>query len=201
MKEQEISELFNKELDALLQEGKEPAFSPDPGAMALAGELARADFSGQSLIKESLRERLAASPAGGFLHALRSLLSNNYARAALAAAMLVVALLPLARRRAGPATGLAPAAAVSRFQEVAGLSGSASGEGLFASIPMARLESEPIKGFPITSAGAGAPVALAEGREVRLENGSAIVFETESGVFALERRTIAPEDLFERRVI
>ena len=94
MKEAEIAELFNKELDALLQDGQERVFSPDSGAMELAGELVRTDFSGQSLIKESLRERLAGNEAGGLTEALRSLFSNNYARAALAAAVLVVALLP-----------------------------------------------------------------------------------------------------------
>ncbi|MDO8804847.1 MAG: hypothetical protein Q7R35_10470 [Elusimicrobiota bacterium] len=217
MKEAETAELFNKELDALLQDGRGHAFSPDPGAMALAGELARADFSGQSLIKESLRERLAGNEAGGLLEALRSLFSNNYARAAITAAVLVVAVLPLARRHAGRAPEItAPIAAarlllpeeaahergpVSRLRAAPEPSRNARGGGLFASIPMARLETEPLKDFPITSAGSGSPVVLAEGREVELENGSGIVFETEGEVFTLERRIITPEDIFERRVI
>ena len=98
MKEAEISELFNSQLDDLLKGGNERLFSHDPGAMALAGALARADFSGESLIKESLRARLAAKEGGGLLEALRRLFSNNYARLAMAAAVVVVSLLPLARR-------------------------------------------------------------------------------------------------------
>ena len=217
MKEAEIAELFNRELDALIQDGQERAFAPDSGAMELARELARADFSGQSLIKESLRERLAGNEAGGLIETLRSLFSNNYTRAALAAAVLVVALLPLTRRPAVhapeitvPVTAARPAlpanaaggsGTVSRPQAVQGVSRKAPGEGFFASIPMASLQSEPIKDFPIASAGAGSPVVLSEGREVKTENGSVIVFETGGEVFTLETRTITLEDIFERRAI
>jgi hypothetical protein len=217
MNESEISELFNKELDALLQDGEGRSFGPDRGAMELAGELARADFSGQSLIKESLRERLAGGEAGGFLDLLRSAFSNNFARAALAAAVLMVALLPLARRHAGRAPGLLPVAGIVRLpvQAQAMRAGATASRlpaalepsqnppevGLFASIPMARLEAEPINNFPIVSAGTGSPILLAEGREVKLENGSGIVFQTGGGVFTLERRAVTPEDIFERRVI
>lgn len=214
MNEQETAELFNRELDALLESGRERAFGPDSGAMELAGELARADFSGRSLIKESLRERLAGKATGGFLETLRSLFSGNLARAAMAAAILVVALLPLARRQAWRAPGpavpqeiarlpLAPAAAKagSRLPEEIALSRPAPDEGFFAPIPMARLETEPIKHFPIGPAGAGSPIVMAEGREVKLENGSGIVFETGSGVFTLERRVISLDDIFERKVI
>jgi len=216
MNESEIAELFNKELDALLQGGRERSFTPDRGAMELAGELARADFSAQSLIKESLRERLAGNEAGGLLESLRSLFANNYARAAMAAAVLVVALLPLARRHAGrapeilPPTAVAripldaaarPGAAVTRLPSALEPAQNARKEELFASIPMARLETEPIKNFPIASAGTGSPILVAEGREVKLENGSGIVFQTSEGVFTLERRAVTPEDLFERRVI
>lgn len=217
MNEAEISELFNKELDALLQDGQERSFGPDRGAMALAGELARADFSAQSLIKESLRERLTGNEAGGLLEALRRLFSNNYVRAALAAAVLVVALLPLARRHAGRAPELIPVAGIVRMpiQAPAARTGATGSRlpaalepsqnppegGLFASIPMAGLKAEPINNFPIVSAGAGSPIVLAEGREVKLENGSGIVFQTGGGVFTLERRVITPEDIFERRII
>src|SRR3989338_7394393 len=100
MKETEQAELFNRELDALLLEGKAPSFSSDPGALSLAAGLAGADFSGEALIKESLRARLAGGEAGGFMKALRELFANNYARAAMAAALLLVALLPLSRRPA-----------------------------------------------------------------------------------------------------
>lgn len=217
MKEQEIAELFNRELDALLQDGQERVFSPDRGAMELAGELARADFSGRSLIKESLRERLAGNEAGGLIETLRSLFSGNYARAALAAALLVVALLPLSRRHTGPVPEIAaPVTAarppltvtapggsgpVSRPLAVPEVTRKAPGEGFFASIPMARLQSEPIKDFPIGSAGAGSPVVLVEGREVKTENGYGIVFETGGEVFTLETRSITLDDIFERRVI
>ncbi len=214
MNEQETAELFNRELDALLQGGAERAFGPDGGAMALAGELARADFSGRSLIKESLRERLTGKGTGGFVETLRSLFSGNYARAAMAAAILAAALLPLARRHSarlpGPASPsviarlpLAPPAAKtgSRLPDALASSYTAPAEGFFAPVPMARLETEPIKYFPITPAGTGSPIVVAEGREVKLENGSLIIFETGSGVFTLERRVISLEDIFERKVI
>ncbi|MDD5208086.1 MAG: hypothetical protein PHV36_01740 [Elusimicrobiales bacterium] len=214
MNELETSELFNRELDALLQGGQERPFGPDGGAMALAGELVRADFSGRSLIKESLRGRLTGKEAGGFVETPRSLFSGNYARAAMAAAILVVALLPLARRHSarvpGPAAPsvlarlpLAPSAEKtgSRLPDELASSYTAPAEGLFAPIPMARLETEPIKYFPISQAGTGSPIVVAEGREVKLENGSGIVFETGSGVFTLERRAVSLEDIFERKVI
>jgi len=139
------------------------------------------------------------------------------ARAALAAAVLMVALLPLARRHAGRAPGLLPVAGIVRLpvQAQAMRAGATASRlpaalepsqnppevGLFASIPMARLEAEPINNFPIVSAGTGSPILLAEGREVKLENGSGIVFQTGGGVFTLERRAVTPEDIFERRVI
>ncbi len=214
MNEQETAELFNRELDALLQGGGERAFDPDGGAMALAGELARADFSGRSLIKESLRERLTGKGTGGFIEILRSLFSNNYARAAMAAAILVVAVLPLARRYSARVPGPAAPSVIARLPLAppAGKTGSrlpdelassytAPAEGFFDPIPMARLETEPLKYFPIAPAGSGSPIVVAEGREVKLENGSGIVFETVSGVFTLERRAVSLEDIFERKVI
>lgn len=218
MNEVEQAELFNRELDSLLQDGKAPVFNSDPGALSLAGELARADFSGDSLIRESLRERLAGRP--GLLESLRALFANNYARAALAAAVLVIALLPLARRHEvtapGPTatTARVPQATVSAasllrsavpplppLQAAPAAAASAAPGSLFASIPMGRLEGEAIKNFPITPAGSGLPIVLAAGREVKLENGSGIVFETGGAVFALERRVISHDDIFERRVI
>lgn len=215
MKEAEIAELFNSELDVLLQGGKEQLFSADPGAMALAGALARADYSTQSLIKESLRERLAAKEGGGLLEALRRLFSNNYARAAMAAAVVVVSLLPLARHYPGRAPGFtAPvetagqpvqepparaSAPASRPAAAPKPSRPAPEKGLFASIPMAKLEAEPIKDFPIASPGALAPAA--GGQEAKPEKGAGAVFENGSALFTLERRVVTPEDIFERRVI
>jgi len=205
MNEQETAELFNRELDALLQGRAASEFAPDRGAMALAGALASADFSGQSLIKERLRARLSVKEGGGLPAALRRAFCNNYLRAALAAAVLVVALLPLARR-AGHAPEIAVPAAVARLPlqappAGAGLPRGARAKGLFASIPMAVPAAEPINDFPIAPAGAGSPITLAAGREVILENGSAIVFETGGAVFALERRAVTQEEIFERRVI
>ena len=217
MKEGEISELFNSQLDVLLEGGKEQLFSRDPGAMALAGALSRADFSGQSLIKESLRERLAAKEGGGLLEALRRLFSNNYARVAMAAAVVVVSLLPLARRYPGRVPEVAapagtasqpvkaPAARtsapVSRPAAASKPARPAPAKGLFASIPMAELESEPIKDFPIAAPAALSPEDGAGEKEAGPEKGPGAVFETKSATFLLERRVITPADLFERRVI
>lgn len=217
MKETEISELFNSQLDDLLKGGKEQLFSHDPGAMALAGALARADFSGESLIKESLRARLAAKESGGLLEALRRLFSNNYARVAMAAAVLVVSLLPLARRNTGRVPEIsapvvtasrpvkAPAAresaAVSMPAVARKPSRPAPAKGLFASIPMAELEAEPIKEFPIAAPAAPSPESGAGEKEAGPRKGPEAVFETKSAGFMLERRVITPADIFERRVI
>jgi hypothetical protein len=211
MKESEAAELFNRELDSLLQGGKEAAFSPDPGAMAFAGGLARFDLSGQSLIKESLRARLAGREGRGLLEALRALFFNNFARAALAAAALLVVLLPLARRPER-APGFLPPVQQASLPQQAGApspvppvsarpSRGADDAGLFAAVPMAAPAAQAISEFPIAAAGSGSPIVLAEGREVKLEKGSAIIFDTGSAVFALERRVVTPEELFERSVI
>lgn len=217
MNETEQAELFNRELDALLREGKAPVFSADQGAMSLAVELARADLSGESLIKESLRERLAAKEGGGLLEILRRLFSNNYARLAMAAAVVVVSLLPLARRYPGRVPEVtapvetasqpvkAPAARasapVSRPVAARKPSRPAPAKGLFASIPMAKLEAEPIKDFPIAAPAALPPEGEAGEKEAEPEKGPGAVFETKSATFMLERRVITPADLFERRVI
>ena len=216
MKEAEISELFNSQLDDLLKGGNERLFSHDPGAMALAGALARADFSGESLIKESLRARLAAKEGGGLLEALRRLFSNNYARLAMAAAVVVVSLLPLARRHpvrvpeaAAPvetaSRPVAPAARESAAVSVPAAarkpSRPAPEKGLFASIPMAELKAEPIKYFPIAAPAALSPEGAAGEKEAGPEAGPGAVFETKSAGFMLERRVITPADIFERRVI
>ncbi|MDD2806113.1 MAG: hypothetical protein PHV33_11200 [Elusimicrobiales bacterium] len=205
MNETEAAKLFNEELDALLRDGRGPVSSGDPGALALAGELARADFSGESLIRESLRERLVggASLAGY----LRGLFANPYARAAFAAAALLIALLPLARRQPGPG----PETALPRVtpQSVAALpplprakvSGGAPGAGLFASLPMGRLEAQPLKEFPIGQAGAGLPMTLAEGRPIPQARGGGVVLQTESAPFPIENRPVSAEEIFERRTL
>lgn len=204
MNEAELAEKFNLELDAVMA-GAEPAFTPDPGAMALAAAFARADFSGDSLIKESLRSRIADRP--GLFEALRGLLASGYVRAAFAAAILVIALLPLARRpgpapeRAYPSVQPIPAVLAARPVIPEALPGQARpGESVFASLPMPALRGEPIKDFPIASAGR-MRIALAEGREVDLADGSGIVWEVAGSSFILERRAVATGDLFEVRTL
>ncbi len=208
MNEAELAEKFNLELDAVMA-GAEPAFSPDPGAMALAAAFVRTDFSGDSLIKESLRSRIACRP--GLLEVLRGLLANNYARAAFAAAVLVIALLPLARRQPGPAPENALPQAVSRsVAELPPLpppvrvklpGRQSPGAGLFASLPMPRLQTEPLTEFPIGPAGSGLPMVLTKGRPITQGGAAMAVLETESAPFPIERRPISPEDIFERRTL
>lgn len=206
MNEVEQAELFNRELDAILQGGGAPSFSPDQGAIDLAAAIAAADFSGDSRIKSSLRASLL--PAGaGFLSSLRSLFSNNYARAAFAAAAIAVALLPLARRQPAPQAPAvaaripaAPAPLAATVQPPDALSGrlpaSLRGSGgsgpLFASLPMGELRGEPIKD-PVMQVSAGT--------EVNREDASAIVFESVIGTFSLERRAVEPEQIFELRTL
>ncbi|OIO01780.1 MAG: hypothetical protein AUJ51_07670 [Elusimicrobia bacterium CG1_02_56_21] len=227
MNEQEQSELFNRELDGFIRDGGQPAFAPEPGAMSLAVKLAGADFSGDSLIKESLRARLAGAP--GFTDSLRSAFAGAYVRVSLAAAVLLLALLPLVRRPApvpvssGQAkpkviAGLPlPAPALSEAGQPAGLGSSAPSlqsprkvtfpsaarpAGIvFVSVPMRRLETEPVKEFPIAEAGAGLKITLAEGRPIMQGTGPGIVLKTERAPFPIERRVIKPEDLFERRIL
>ncbi|PKM96801.1 MAG: hypothetical protein CVU79_11565 [Elusimicrobia bacterium HGW-Elusimicrobia-3] len=205
MNEVEQAELFNRELDAILQGGGTPSASGD-GALRLAASLAAVDFSGESRVKASLRARLI--PAGeGFASLLRGLLANNYARAAFAAAAIAVALLPSARRQPAPAPQPAvvaqipapaplgatvppPSALTSRLP--ASLRESGSAGPLFASLPMAELRGEPIK----------APVMeLSSGNKTERQGGTAIIFETGSGTFALERREVEPEQIFELRTL
>ena len=234
MNEAELAERFNAELDGVFQGGKQGPFSPDPGAMALAAALARADFSGGTMIKESLRARLFPPPMraadaraagetggyaarGGFMEAVRGISRKVYARPALAVACLLLAIFPLARRSGGPGVSPASPASLTAARAVppAGAAARKSGApvplgrvaagaadpGIFQSIPMARLEGEPIRDFFIESAGKGIPVILTAGREVRLENGSGIVWETEYAVFTYERRVISPDELFQRKSI
>lgn len=217
MNEAELAQEFNKELDVLLQGGREPSFSPDQGAMRLAASLAAADFSDESAIKESLRERLAMpEPApGGLLAYIRALAGSGYARAAFAAALLVVAMLPLARRQ--PVITVAPPAQAPTVKTArtlpppplaalpaapgpaAAQPGPARSE-FFASVPMGRLEGERITEFPIAAA-KGQPIITAPGRQVTGAKGSSLILETESAVLTIERRVITAEELFQVRSI
>lgn len=212
MNESEQAELFNKELDAVLRGVGDVFSASDPGAIELAAALARADFSGDSSIKEALRLRLAAgrtAPYAGFAERALGLLRSSGARAALAAACLVLVLLPLARRLPGPARPPAAQPLSSPVQavrpavpaEAAAARVEAPQGGVFSSIPMARLEGDPIKDFPIERAGGGAPIILTRGRGIKTGSGSGIRWETERSVFILERRVISRDGLFRRRSI
>lgn len=210
MNEAEAAKIFNEELDALLA-GRRPSGAPaDPGALALAAELARADFSRESLIKDSLRARLLGRPAGPFA-ALRRALGARAAGAAFAAAALLLALVPLLRRSEapGPRPAEAPPAALS-----AGLppppavrarkpASSAPGAGaLFASLPAAGLAPLPIKEFPITAAASGLPMALRPARgggAAPAPEGPAL--QTVPAAFPIETRPAAPEGIFESRTL
>ncbi|MEI7529515.1 MAG: hypothetical protein WCK76_11310 [Elusimicrobiota bacterium] len=213
MNEAELAEKFNKELDGIFR-GEEARFTPDPEAIKFAAALARADFSADSAIKARLRDRLAGAQAApaGFAETLRALLRHSYAAPALTAACLLLILLPLTLRRgdtpAAPAiitAGLTapqarPAAPRPAPAAPAAARPAVETGGLFGSVPMAGLTSEPIRNFPIKKAG-GSPIAVARGREVKTGKGAAVVWETDSGTFMYERRVITPDDIFERKVI
>lgn len=208
MNEAELAEKFNAELDAVLNGAAPGPFSPDPGAMALAARFAAADFSAESRVRESLREKIGGRP--GLLAALRALAANNYARAALAAAALVLAMLPALRRPAAPpapgpvVTASLPRPALPeaapRVPPAPRAAAPADEGGIFASLPMPDLKPRPVKNFPIESAGR-LNLAVSAGREVSVEGGSGIVWETEGGAFMLERRAVAPGELFEVRTL
>jgi hypothetical protein len=205
MNETEQAELFNKELDALLQGGGTRAFSGDQGALRLAASIAALDFSVESRVKAALRARLV--PAGeGLASLLRALFANNYARAAFAAAAIAVALLPSARRQPAPqppavvasipapaplGRPLPPPETLTARLPVA-LRGAGSSGPMFASLPMGELRGEPIKD-PI--------MELNSGSKVERQGATAIIFKSDMGTFALERREVKPEQIFELRTL
>ncbi len=202
MNEEEKAALFGAELDRLLA-GRRPAGeSCDPGAIRLASELAAADFSRDSRSREALRLRLAPPRRPGLAAQLLSRLRNRYALGAAAAACLALAALPFLRR-----AGFAPAGAAAEPPVQARvLPAPASAPVLpvpavFSALPMPALSGEPLAEFPI-KAGGGQPITLAEGRdEAYGRGGSAVIWETQSGTFVLERRSVAPEEIFEIRSI
>ncbi len=220
MSEQELAEKFNRELDSLLA-GEAPGVSCDPGAMKIAAALAEADLSRGSSARERLRARL--EPAGeGLLPGLAAVFANNYFRAALAAACLVAALVPVIRRPSAPAP--APTADAARPAPFAGTGAPAAppsggdlppvpraavglgprakpDTGLFAAVPMGRLEGERLSQFPIRTAGRAELIAPAAVREIGDGNGAGVAWETEGAVFELRRRAITLDDIFEVRSI
>lgn len=222
MSEAELAEKFNRELDALLT-GAEQGGSCDRGALDVAAALAAADFSGDSVIRDGLRARLTVGEPG-FISGFKSLFSNNYVRAALAAACVAVALLPLARRAPGPAPAVIPAVAPGPGpaavmpQDILSAAAPAYPElppppradlglravpkpdtGLFAAVPMGRLEGERISRFPIQTAAGPVPLVITAVKEIRGESGSGVAWETETTVFELSRQPITLEDLFQIR--
>ncbi|MCX5784770.1 MAG: hypothetical protein NTX59_03690 [Elusimicrobia bacterium] len=106
------AERFNSELDGLFAGSRPGGDESDPAAMETARKLFRADFSGDSKIKESLRAELLARArkTSGFGKVFRLLGHNTWLQAAMAAACLLLVLLPIRRttgQRAG-VPGMAP---------------------------------------------------------------------------------------------
>lgn len=204
MNEEEKAGFFNAELDRLLAGRLQDGESCDPGAIKLAAELASADFSGDSRIRETFGRKLEAGRRPGLAELLRGLLPNNYARAAAAAACLALAALPFFRTGGrAPASGEPdlPAPAQTPAAALSPAPAAQPASPVFRAVPMAPLRGEPLAEFPIRTGG-GAPIALAEGRsEASGGSGSAVLWKTESGTFALERRSVKPEELFEIRSI
>ena len=223
MNEEETARDFNLELDRRLSGEKRAAFSPDPAVMGIADKLARADFSGDSAIKESLRERLVADSRGvnGF-QAMARLFRRDirWKAAAFAAAGILLALLPVMRvdlRRDIPvarkiAEGGPQSAAKVISQELPARAGAAVSfgiinaaegfvEGIFRSIPMGRLEGVRLKQFPIETAAVQYPIISAAGREFSSETETGVTWETEGAVITLKSRITSPEELFRRRTL
>ncbi len=202
MNEEEKAELFNAELDRLLAGQRPAGESCDPGAIWLASELAAADFSRDSRAKEEFRRRLSAPRRPGRGALLLRLLPNRYALGAAAAACLALAALPFIRRAGFAPAGAGAAPPVPAQAQPAAVSApSLPVPPVFNAVPMPALRGEPIAGFPI-KARCGLPITLSEGRGAAYGvAGSAVIWETESGTFALERRSVDPEEMFKVRSI
>jgi len=221
MNENEAAELFNRNLDAAFAGGRRAASGPDPEAMETAAEFIRADFSGESAIKDSLRARFAmdARVIEASLDMPKLFRLNTYAQASLALAclVLIVAVLMRPGERRGAAPDSARPVAEIPYRGVPSLGietadarpagarpgGAAqdaarSAPELFHSIPMARLAGERLENFPIETTAAGSPIEVVQGRAVALADGNGVVWETEGAVFTLESREISPEDIFQR---
>ncbi len=224
MNENEAAEQFNRNLDAALSGERRAAFGADPEAMETAAGFIRADFSGESAIKDALRARLAADPrvlaASPDMPKLLRLKSYTHASLALACLVLLVAVLirPDRRRVAapdtarpaieavvpgGPARGVRTADARSGAVRAAGepINAVRPAPELFDSIPMARLAGERLENYPIETKAEGSPIVVVQGRKVAFANGTGVVWETEDAVFTLESREISPGDLFQRTAL
>ncbi|MEW5907386.1 MAG: hypothetical protein AB1734_11525 [Elusimicrobiota bacterium] len=99
MSEKEAAELFNRELDVLLRDGRPPFPSHDEGLMRTAGSLAAADFSGDSLVREELRARLTGKKEGpGALALVSEAFTGAAFKVVFAAACLLLLVTQVARR-------------------------------------------------------------------------------------------------------
>jgi len=217
MNEIEAAELFNRDLDAFFAGEGRGSFGSDPEAMGTAAKFIGADFSAESKIRETLREKLASAGELKGSFDIKSLFRFKvYAPAALVAACLLVFILPMTRV-APPRTSAVPekARGLDRAVETASLNRPVSAgkavrmaapaetsEGFFESIPMAELAAERLENFPIETSSGGSPIALVPGlASAGSAGGSKVVWETENAVFTLETREIAPEDIFERKTL
>ena len=75
------------------------------------------------------------------------------------------------------------------------------GAGIFRGIPMARLPGVNSPDSTVATVKGSSPIVLNEGRKVGLANGSGVVWETENGVFMLERRATSVEEIFQRKTL
>lgn len=199
MNEEEAAERFCRELDAMLEDREVRSAEVDPRLLRVAGRLAGTDFSQDSDIRRSLRERLTASPRHGRW--------GTPAWAALAAAFgVLIALLPYRAAFKGgsgtppakPMEALAVARPQRRIRTPAGHLFPRDELGLPVlpgRLPSAGSDKpEPV----IVALKAREPFVTAKGRMVRGRDGSAVVWRLEGETYVLERRRITLSDIFER---
>jgi len=221
MNENEAAELFNRELDVLLRDGRPPFPSHDEGLIRTAGALAAADFSGDSAIREELRARLSGGKeTAGVLALVVEAFTGAAFKMVFAAACLLLLVMQVARRPARvpsppapvaslpapavaspPRTLPAPPRAFPSAPPAAPAAPHPAAGQLFASIPMSAPRGEPLGTFPIGSAGSGSPIVTAAVREVKADGGVDLVMETEAAVLIIERRATSYEEFFEKRTI
>jgi hypothetical protein len=192
------AERFNRELDELFSGSKAGSHGSDPGAMETAEKLFRADFSGDSGIRSSLRaELLKRSPSAAWPGAITRMFGHNaYLRAAMAGACVLLVLLPVMltiSRRSG-FTGTDPAQQAARSGFVPALpvsSAAVSGARKAARLPepekaAAQNAAAGVSAPPEAGAGSGIfrgipMAALAGGRTAKLP------IETRKGGYPIKR--------------
>ena len=206
MNEEESAERFCRELDALLAGRDARSAETDPRLLRVAGRLAGTDFSQDSKIRQSLRERLTASPRRERWGA-PAWAAPTRGWAALAAALVILAaLLPYRASlkqlfRAPPAKPietLTVAQPQRRLRAPAGHLFPRDELGL--PVLPGRLPSagsakpEPV----IVALKTREPIVTAKGRVVRGRDASSVVWELEGDTYVLERRRITLNDIFEK---